>query len=48
MHTFEFIRPADAAAAVATAAQAKTAKLLNAVDFNIKLTISLGINWDQC
>jgi len=26
MHTFEFIRPADAAAAVATAAQAKTAQ----------------------
>src|SRR5437660_12490115 len=26
MHTFEFIRPADAAAAVATAARAKTAQ----------------------
>ena len=26
MHTFEFIRPADSAAAVATAAQAKTAQ----------------------
>ena len=26
MHTFEFVRPADSAAAVATAAQAKTAQ----------------------
>jgi len=26
MHTFEFIRPADSAAAVATAAQAQTAQ----------------------
>ncbi len=48
MHTFEFIRPADPAAAIATAAQAKTAQQGADVRFVAGGTTLVDLNSKVC